>query len=182
MSQIKGVIPAVRKLKGFEDALQTTHEWIVILEVRLGQLRSVINHTKQANKKVLLHIDLVQGLKADEYGLEFLINELKVDGIVSTRGSVIEMAKKRGVLAVQRMFLLDSLSLQTDVRIGKKFSPDYIEVLPGKLPEVIHEINEQVDIPIIAGGLINEQIDADNAYNAGAIAVSTSRKTLWSFK
>ena len=182
MGEITGVIPAVRKLKGFEQALASKHQWIVILEVRLGQLRSVIDHAKRANKKVLLHIDLVQGLKADEYGLEFLINDLKVEGIVSTRGSVIELAKKRGVLAVQRMFLLDSLSLQTDVRIGTKFLPDYIEVLPGKLPEIIKEIHEQIDIPIIAGGLINEPIDVENAYEAGAIAVSTSRKVLWDLK
>src|SRR5699024_11491866 len=170
------------KLKGFEDALESDHRWIVILEIRLGQLRSVLDHAKRAKKKVLLHIDLVQGLKADEYGLEFLINDLKVDGIVSTRASVIELAKKRGVLAVQRMFLLDSLSLQTDGRIASKFLPDYIEVLPGKLPEIIQEIHEQIDIPIIAGGLINEPADVENAYRAGAVAVSTSTKSLWNME
>lgn len=182
MGEINGIIPAVRKLKGFEDALASDHKWIVVLEVRLGQLRSILDHAKRAKKKVLLHIDLVQGLKADEYGLEFLINDLKVDGIVSTRGSVIELAKKRGVLAVQRMFLLDSLSLQTEVRIGTKYLPDYIEVLPGKLPEVIKEIHENIDIPIIAGGLINEETDVENAYHAGAVAVSTSKKQLWTRK
>src|SRR5699024_3072344 len=117
MTKIEGVIPAIRNLKDFEQALKSKHEWIVILEVRLGQLRSVVNYAKRANKKILLHIDLVQGLKADEYGVEFLVNDIKVDGIVSTRGSVIELAKKRDILAVQRMFLLDSLSLKTDVRI-----------------------------------------------------------------
>ncbi len=179
MSEISGVIPAVRNLKNFEKALQTKCDWIVILEVRLGQLKSVVDHARRANKKVLLHIDLVQGLRADEYGVEFLVNEIKVDGIVSTRGSVMELAKRRGVLAIQRMFLLDSLSLKTEVRLGQRYLPNYIEVLPGKLPEEIQEIGQQTNVPIIAGGLINEQKDVDNAMKAGAIAVSTSRKELW---
>lgn len=179
MGKINGVIPAIRNLKDFEAALKTEHEWIVILEVRLGQLRSVVNYAKRANKKVLLHIDLVQGLKADEYGVEFLVNDIHVDGVVSTRGSVIEFAKKRGILAVQRMFLLDSLSLKTDVRISGRYEPDYIEVLPGKLPEVIRDISSGISIPIIAGGLINNREDVENAYEAGSIAVSTSKKELW---
>src|SRR5699024_5709002 len=179
MTKIDGVIHAIGNFKDFEHELQRKHKWYVILEVRLGQLRSVVNYAKRANKKVLLHIDLVQGLKADEYGVEFLLNDIKVDGIVSTRGSVIELAKKRGVLAVQRMFLLDSLSLKTDVRISSRYEPDYIEVLPGKLPEVIKEISENTSIPIIAGGLINTEADVQNAYQSGAIAISTSKKSLW---
>lgn len=181
MSEISGVVPAVRNLKDFEKALQTKSEWIVLLEIRLGQLKSVVEHAKRANKKVLLHIDLVHGLKADEYGVEFLVNEVKVDGIVSTRGSVMELAKKRRVLAIQRMFLLDSLSLKTEVRLGQRYLPNYIEVLPGKLPDEIKEISEQTKVPIIAGGLINNQEDVDNALKAGAVAVSTSEKDLWSF-
>lgn len=181
MSEISGVVPAVRNLKDFERALQTKSEWIVLLEIRLGQLKSVVEHAKRVNKKVLLHIDLVHGLKADEYGVEFLVNEVKVDGIVSTRGSVMELAKKRRVLAIQRMFLLDSLSLKTEVRLGQRYLPNYIEVLPGKLPDEIKEISEQTNVPIIAGGLINNQEDVDNALKAGAVAVSTSEKELWSF-
>lgn len=179
MSEITGVIPAVRNLKGFEKSLETRSKWIVLLEIRLGQLKSVVEHAKRANKKVLLHIDLVQGLKADEYGVEFLVNEIEVDGIVSTRGSVMELAKRRGIIAIQRMFLLDSLSLKTEVRLGQRYLPNYIEVLPGKLPEEIKEIRTQTKVPIIAGGLINEQKDVDNALEAGAIAVTTSRKELW---
>lgn len=182
MSEIVGVIPAVRNLKDFEKALQTKCEWIVLLEIRLGQLKSVVDHAKRANKKVLLHIDLVHGLRVDEYGIEFLVNEIKVDGIVSTRSSVMELAKRRGVLVIQRMFLLDSLSLKTEVRFGQRNLPDYIEVLPGKLPDEIKEISEQTNVPIIAGGLINSQEDVDNALAAGAIAVSTSRKELWPFE
>src|SRR5699024_12822263 len=84
--------------------------------------------------------------------------------------------KKRHMLAVQRVFLLDSLSLEHNVRLGSKFQPDFIEVLPGKLPEVMEEMKRQTNIPIIAGGLITKQEDIDAVFEAGAIGVSTSRK------
>lgn len=179
MTKLTGVIPAVRRMKDFEKALQSPHEWIVLLETRLGQLKGLVDFARKANKKVLLHIDLVQGLKADEYGIEFLVNEIKPDGIISTRGSVVELVKRRKVLAIQRVFLLDSLSLENNLRVGARFQPDYIEVLPGKIPEVIVTIKKQTDIPIIAGGLITETRDIEDAINAGAIAVSTSTTDLW---
>ena len=179
MDTPKGVIPAVRKNKDFEKALQSKREWIIILEIRLGQLKGMVEYAKRANKKVLLHIDLIQGLKSDEYGVEFIVNEIKPHGIVSTRSSVVELVKKRHMLAVQRVFLLDSLSLEHNVRLGSKFQPDFIEVLPGKLPEVMEEMKRQTNIPIIAGGLITKQEDIDAVFEAGAIGVSTSTKDLW---
>ncbi|HLQ96751.1 MAG TPA: glycerol-3-phosphate responsive antiterminator [Pseudogracilibacillus sp.] len=179
MTTLHGVIPAVRKMKDFEKALQSSHEWIVLLETRLGQLKGIMEYTKRYKKKILLHIDLIQGLKADEYGIEFLAHDIRPDGIVSTRGSVVELAKKKNLLAVQRLFLLDSLSLENNLRQGNRFRADYIEVLPGKLPEVIEGIHAQTDIPIIAGGLLTSETDIDDALDAGAIAVSTSATELW---
>lgn len=174
-----GIIPAIRQVKDFEKALQSKHEWIVFLETRLGKLKNLVQYARRANKKVLIHIDLVQGLKADEYGVEFLVHEVKPDGILSTRISVLELVKKHKLLAIQRLFLLDSLSLENNVKSSKRMKVDYIEVLPGRIPEVIKEIYEKTDIPIIAGGLIKTKEDVQAALEAGAVAVSTSSKDLW---
>ncbi|WP_267882894.1 glycerol-3-phosphate responsive antiterminator [Planococcus massiliensis] len=37
---------------------------------------------------------LLQGLKIDEFGLGYLLNNVKVDGVISTRANVIASAKK----------------------------------------------------------------------------------------
>src|SRR5690625_619004 len=177
-----GVIPAIRKMKDFEKALTTSNEWIVFLETRLGQLKSVVEYSKKANKKVLIHIDLIQGLKADEYGMEFLIHEMKPDGILSTRMNIIEIAKKHNILAIQRLFLLDSLALENNFKLYKKIKPDCIEVLPGLIPEVIRQIYDKTNIPIIAGGLIEEENEVMEAMEAGAVSVSTSNQKLWKFQ
>jgi len=176
-----GIIPAIRRMKDFEIALTTSHEWIVFLETRLGQLKSLVDYSKKANKKVLIHVDLVQGLKADEYGMEFLIHEMKPDGILSTRMNNIEFAKKHQTLAIQRLFLLDSLALENNYKLYNRVQPDCIEVLPGRIPEIIKQIYNQTNIPIIAGGLIEEETDVKVALKAGAVSVSTSNKRLWKF-
>src|SRR5699024_12529917 len=103
------VIPAVRKNKDFEKALQSKREWIIILEIRLGQLKGMVEYAKRANKKVLLHIDLIQGLKSDEYGMEFIVNEIKQHGIVSTRSSELEIVRKKHMIDVRRVYIVDSI-------------------------------------------------------------------------
>src|SRR5699024_754652 len=179
MEQVRGVIPAVRQMKDFEKALQTNHQWIILLDTRLGQLKSMVDYAKRNDKKVLVHIDLVQGLKADEYGVEFLVQEVKPDGILSTRGSVIEAVKKHHLLAIQRLFLLDRLSFDSNVKLSGKTKADYIELLPGTMPNIIKEIQTKTDIPIIAGGLITNKSEITAAMEAGAVAVSTSDASLW---
>lgn len=179
MNMPTGVLPAIRKLKDFEKALETDSEFIVFLETRIGQLKSLVAHAKQENKKALVHVDLIQGLKSDDYGMEYLIHEVKPDGILSTRGNVISLAKKHHLLAIQRMFLLDRLALENNLKLIERFQPDCVEVLPGLMPSVIETIYEQTNLPIIAGGLISSETDVKAALDAGAVAVSTSRTNLW---
>ncbi len=174
-----GILPAIRDMKDFEKGLQTSSDWIVFLETRLSQLNSLVEYSKRANKKVLIHFDLIQGLKADEYGMEFLIREVKPDGILSTRGNIIRLAKKHKLIAIQRMFLLDSVALEQNLKLSERFKPDCIELLPGLMPNIINKIHKNTKIPVIAGGLITNKQEVTSALNAGAIAISTSNKDLW---
>lgn len=174
-----GVIPAIRRMKDFEQALHSNHDTIIFLESRLSQLKSIVNYSKKANKRILLHFDLIQGLKADDYGMEYVIHEIKPDGILSTRGNVITVAKKHKLLAIQRLFMLDNTALAQNIKLIKKFQPDCVEVMPGLIPSMISYVYNETKRPIIAGGLITEQAHITAAMEAGAHAVSTSEKQLW---
>ncbi|WP_156288352.1 glycerol-3-phosphate responsive antiterminator [Oceanobacillus salinisoli] len=174
-----GILPAVRKTKDFENALQTSYETIVLLETRLTNLKNIVRYAKKEKKNILVHFDLIQGLKADEYGIEFLIREIKPDGILSTRGNVITLAKKHNLLAIQRVFLLDSIALEHNLKQMKRFKPDGVEVLPGLMPSIINKVYTETNIPVIAGGLITKKEEINAALNAGAVAISTSNKELW---
>ncbi len=60
-----------------------------------------------------------------------------------------------------------------------KTKPDYIEVLPGALTDVIAEVKERTGVPILAGGFIRTVDDVERALNAGATAITTSKRELW---
>lgn len=179
VSELKGVLPVLRNMKEFERLLSSDHEYIIYLEIRLSQLKALVQAAKKAKKKVILHIDLIQGLKADAYGIEYLVREVKPDGIVSTRSNVIAMAKKNKLMTIQRLFLLDSHALEHNIKLINQVKPDYIEILPGIIPSVIAEVHEQTGIPVIAGGLIRTKEDVELAYGGGAVAISTSQAELW---
>lgn len=173
------ILPAVRGMKDFEQLIESKFNYIVLLDSHVGKLRSIVNFAKSRNKKILLHADLVHGLKSDEYAAEFLCQEIKPAGLISTRNNIIQTAKKQGVLAIQRLFLLDSIALETSFKQIDRSKPDYIEVLPGVIPDMIREVKNETGIPIFAGGLIRTVQEAETAVAAGAEAVTTSRKDLW---
>ena len=57
-----------------------------------------------------------------------------------------------------------------------------IEIMPGTLGKVIERVGKSVDVPIIAGGLIEFEKEVAYAFEMGATAVSTGRQSLWSLK
>jgi glycerol uptake operon antiterminator len=173
------VLPAVRKMRDLELLINSHFNYLVLLDIHISQLMSVAQLAKNNGKKLLIHADLIHGLKTDEYAVEFLCQTVKPAGIISTKSSAILTAKKHKVLAIQRHFLLDTTALEMTYKITEKNQPDYIEVLPGVMPHIIAEMCGQLGIPILAGGLIRTVEEVEMALNAGAVAVTTSRKEIW---
>ena len=57
--------------------------------------------------------------------------------------------------------------------------PDFIEVLPGLMPQIIRKITHSIRIPVVAGGLISDKEAVVAALKAGAISVSTTNQDVW---
>jgi len=175
------ILPAARKVKDIEKLLKLSYEYIVILDTHISQISSIVQLAKSHGKKPLLHADLIEGLKNDEYAAEYLCQVVKPAGIVSTRAGVISKTKQNGLLAIQRLFLLDTNALEKGYSMLERTRPDFIEVLPGVLPHIITEVSERTGIPIFAGGLIRSVEDVELALSAGATAVTTSNTDLWKY-
>jgi glycerol uptake operon antiterminator len=173
------IIPAIRNMKDFDVLLKSEYEYLVLLNVHLAQVHSIVQKAREHNKKMLIHADLIDGLMSDEYATEYLAQEIKPAGIISTRNGVILTAKKKGLITIQRLFLLDTLALDNSYLQLEKTKPDYIEILPGIMPHIIQEVLEKTNIPVLTGGLIRTEADIHQALKAGATAVTTSRKELW---
>jgi glycerol uptake operon antiterminator len=173
------IIPALKTMKDFEKFLNSRYTYGVLLEVHISQLKSVFHYARQQGKQLIIHTDLIHGLSHDEYAAEYLCQEFHPYGLISTKGNVIIKTKQKKVLAIQRIFLLDSHALGKSYQLIEKTQPDCIEVIPGAMPHMIHEVKERTGKPIYAGGLIRTVEEVERALAAGAVAVTTSNKELW---
>lgn len=173
------VIPAVRGFKELEKALQSPQEVIFLLEGELIQLQSIVGVSKSANKKIYLHLDMVRGIKEDEASIHFLSKCIRIDGVISTRTSSLINAKKYGLGAIQRGFIIDSHSMKTIINSARQAKPDYIEILPSFSHPKIATIKQETGIDIILGGFVEKKEELPTLFGSGAVAVSTSRIELW---
>lgn len=172
------IIAAVKNKEDISDALQSEVSLILHMTPNIHTLQQEIEEIHHAGKKVLLHFDLSEGIGKDKSGLLFVKNA-GADGIISTRSNLIKSAKEAGLLTIQRFFIVDSHSVDTTVEALKSSKADMIEIMPGILPKMIERIKERVNVPIIAGGLIETKEEIEQALNSGATAISTGKKHLW---
>ncbi len=133
---------------------------------------------KQA-KWFFVHVDLMKGLAHDVEGLEYLWYDIMPDGIISTKSQVIRKAKDLGFVTVQRIFVLDSKSIERGIRQLREIKPDYVEVMPGAMDKIIRRIASMTKVPLIAGGLIDEKDEVISLLKSGATSISTSAQSLW---
>ncbi|MCC3371603.1 glycerol-3-phosphate responsive antiterminator [Cohnella sp. REN36] len=173
------ILPAVRKMRDLEKLMRMPFDYVVLLDSHISQIKPILDLANAHGKRVLVHADLIEGLKNDEYAAEFLCQVMKPAGLISTRASVIAKTKLNGLLAIQRLFLLDSHALEKSYALLERTKPDFVEVLPGVMPHMIEEVLERTGIPVFAGGLIRAVSDVERAIEAGASAVTTSRVELW---
>ncbi|MBS4190853.1 glycerol-3-phosphate responsive antiterminator [Bacillus sp. FJAT-49705] len=173
------ILPASSSMKEFERFLISPYKIGVFLDMHIAQLKNIDKMAKEHDKQMIYHVDLIHGIKNDEYATEYICQEYKPFGLISTKSSVILKAKQKGVIAVQRIFLIDTHALEKNYKILEKTKPDYIEVLPGAMPWMIEEVRTRVKTPIFAGGLIRTREEVRNALLAGASAITTSKTDLW---
>ncbi|MDD3429535.1 MAG: glycerol-3-phosphate responsive antiterminator [Oscillospiraceae bacterium] len=174
------IIAAVKDTDGLSKALTTDCDVIFVLFGDIMTIPTLVNRIKEAGKMAFVHVDLIEGLVGREIAIDFLKAKTGADGIISTRPNQIKYAKAKGLLTVQRFFIIDSIAL---AGLQKQFDtapPDLAEVLPGLMPQIIEKLaNRYPATPFIAGGLISTKADIMQALNAGAAAVSSTSPGVW---
>jgi len=173
---INPVIAAVRSDEQYKKALKSDVSAIFMLKADILTISELIK--EKIDKKVFVHVDMAEGVGKDKKGIELLKN-LGVDGIITTKNSLISCAKELGLITVQRFFIIDSGSVATALESASQTKPDFAELMPGVIPKAIKGFIEKTHIPIISGGLIEDKNDIINALSAGAEAVSTGKVELW---
>ncbi|MDO4437870.1 MAG: glycerol-3-phosphate responsive antiterminator [Eubacteriales bacterium] len=174
------VIAAVKDEKGLRECCEL--EDIKVVFILFGDVCSIgdiVDQIKQAGKIAMVHIDLVNGLSGKDIVVDFIKNNTRADGIISTKAAIIKRAKELGLYTIFRVFVIDSIALENIKNQFHVVQPDFIEILPGAMPRIISKICDIIHQPVIAGGLISDKESVIAALEAGAISVSTTNPDIW---
>ena len=170
------VIAAISDDK-WDDALKSPVQVLFYLSANLLTVKDKIQQAHDTGKIVMVHMDLAEGIGKDGSGIQYLTN-CGADGIISTKANMIRQAKNHGLIAIQRVFALDSKGMESIDEMIKNSSPHLIEIMPGVVEKAILRYSGR-KIPVIAGGLIETKAEVTGVLRCGAIAASTGMKELW---
>ncbi len=123
------------------------------------------------SKEVWVDIDFVDGLEKNKAGVRYL-KDIGVDGIITTKLSLLKECEKIGVPVTLRFFALDSHAVKGGLHHLRHV--ERIEVLPAsvlpKLVDTFKSVNP--NIFIIAAGLISSSDEVKKLFQSGVDAVS----------
>ncbi len=173
------LIAAIRDENGFRAALESNIPVIFLLNSNILSLAQQCEQLAAQNKKVFVHIDLVDGLSSVPVAVDFISQMTPAAGILTTHGSIIKRAAELDLLSIYRIFMLDGVALQRAKRNIDKTRPNFLEIMPGMMPTIIERLTDYTRIPVIAGGLLTQDVDIRNALRAGAVGVSSTNPDLW---
>ena len=172
------IIAAVKTRRDFEAALASEVQAIFMLSSNIMDIDRLSEEAHSKNKLLFIHMDFADGLSKDTAGVNYLATK-SIDGIISTRSNIIAAAREAGLMSVQRFFMIDSRSVDTALDSLRQSKPDMVEIMPALAYKSIARIKKNVNIPIIAGGLIEYKEEIFQALGAGASMVSTGKQDLW---
>ena len=150
---------------------------IFYMSANLLTIRQRVQEAHQANKYIMVHLDLAEGIGKDRTGVRYLV-QCGVDGILSTKGQLIRFAREQQLFTVQRFFAVDSNGAESIGELMRNANPHFLEIMPGVVTKVIRRYSEG-GLPVIAGGLVQTAQEVREALDAGAKAVSTGEPALW---
>lgn len=161
----------------WQDALESPVQVLFYLSANLLNVQEKIRQAHAAQKLLMVHIDLAEGIGKDNAGIRFLADS-GADGIISTRANMIRLAKNHGLLAIQRVFALDSKGMDSIDEMIRNANPHLVEIMPGVVEKAIRRFSGG-KTPVIAGGLIETKAEVTGVLRCGAIAASTGKIELW---
>jgi glycerol uptake operon antiterminator len=172
-------IATVEKIESLEGAIESPANIIFLLVGSIFNIKDLVDQVKAAGKHVFLHMEFIEGIAPDRSGVAFIAQHVRPSGIISTKGNLVRIAKEAGLMAIQRIFLIDRSALVRGIKAVEQSQPDALEVMPGIMPRVIQELTDMTPLPIIAGGLVSNRQEIKEILQAGALAVSTGTPSLW---
>lgn len=173
------IIAAVNDEEKIEKAIASPCKAVFLLIGDILNLESMVDILKKNDKSVYVHMDLIEGLSKDIPALRYINRQIEPDGVITTKTSLVKAGREADIFVIQRLFLLDSMALDSGIESIKKIRPNAVEILPGIMPKIVKRIHQETRTPVITGGLIKDKEDVIQSLNSGAVAISSSNEKVW---
>ncbi|MCY0878965.1 MAG: glycerol-3-phosphate responsive antiterminator [Firmicutes bacterium] len=178
--EVPAVIPALRQSEDWPLlGVAPRGAWVFLLGGTMDGIAEAAGRLQKRGWTVFVHFDMVRAVSSDVEGLRFFSGYVGPQGIISTHSTTINHAKKLGLWTIQRIFLLDTQSVQTGIQQVLSTKPDAVEIMPGLLVEIARRVVRDLPCPVIAGGLVGTREDVEKMRQVGVKGVSTSARPLW---
>jgi glycerol uptake operon antiterminator len=178
--EINPIIGAIKDDENLREVAKSDCDIVFLLNGDILTLKKRVEFLHKHDKKVFVHIDMIQGISSSPVIVDYIKRELHLDGIITTKTNIVKRAIELDLKVIQRFFFIDSMSLENAIESLRKVKPQAIEIMPGILPKVIKKMNKTYpNIPIICGGLIDKKEEIINVLSVGAMAISTTDIDIW---
>lgn len=176
----KKIGATIRRVEDLNEAIHHPNiGTIFFLGADINILPSMVKKVHAANKVLLVHLDMLEGAGKDRAGIH-LLARMGLRGLVTTKPNLVKFASDEGMVVIQRLFVLDSESVKTGIKMASAVKPNAVEILPATVPHfVIQDMKDALGIPVLGGGLLRTEEDVRLALSKGIDAVSTSLRHLW---
>lgn len=175
--------PVIASLYGLDmlgSFLAGPGEVAIGANVALAEVDQLVGACSDSDRFLFVNADNCGGLAQDRRGIEHL-RHLGVNGVLSTRGSLVQQANSLGMVTMQKVFVTDRSTLPRSVNSIQQSKPHFTQLMPWPvLSRLSREALDRLG-PFVAAGFVQSRDDVAEALACGASAVSTSDSSLWAF-
>lgn len=173
------ITAAIDQLSKLNNAIKSPCENIFLLKGNIFNLKEMAFRVQSKEKGIYIDVDNIDGFSKDTWSLEYIVKNIRPDGIITSKANLIKLAKDMGAFAILKLIIYDSNSLYDGIETIKSTRPHVVEIMPGIMPNIINKVFNETKMPIIASGLIMTKDDVEKVLNSGAIGISSSNEKVW---
>src|SRR5699024_835643 len=81
---------------------------VILMTGNVLTVKQYVDVLHQEGLPVILHLEKIDGIQYDPYGVQFISDYVKPFAIVTTKPNLTKRFKAKGLFVIQRVFLIDT--------------------------------------------------------------------------
>lgn len=172
------IIMGIKSETDFPLVKENDSKIVFTLCGNISNITHIVEKLKSMGKLVFVNIDMVDGFASRSSVIDFIINSVKADGIISAKPNLLRYARSKKLFTIHRFFILDSSSWRNIGRQLEISQADIIDITPGWTKVIAWTVNK-FSTPVMASGLVCDKPTVIDSLKAGAIAICTTNHDVW---